>query len=207
MKTVQTVKISFVKYRDPNLGVIAGHILSCMNGNPDFPDPIPVLADITTALEAYEKGLKNAESRAALDVRLKNEARRTLTLLLKELGLYIISVAKGDVVMMERSGFPLSKVPSPRTTSNPGPVTLKRGNSSGKMEAFIKPERPSHSYLFQITNSDPALGEVSWDSYGSTVNKFVFTGLVRGSQYWVRVVAIGPRGQQVTGPNSTDIAA
>lgn len=206
MKTVQTVKTSFARYADANVEVATGHILSSMDGNPNFPGPIPVIAQITSAAEVYHNALLAAQSRAPQDIRVKNDARRTLTQLLKELGLYIIAAAKGDVIMMSTTGFPLSKVPSPRTTTNPGPVTLRRGNSSGKMEALIKPEKPSPGYLFQITNSDPALGEVSWNSHGSTVNKFVFTGLVRGSQYWVRAVAIGPRGQQVTGPYSSDIA-
>lgn len=205
MKTVQTVKTSFARYTDANVEVTASHILSKMDGNPNFPGPIPVLAEISDALEVYDNALMAAQSRAPQDIRVKNEARRNLTLLLKELGLYIIATAKGDVIKMATSGFSLSKVPSPRITDNPGPVILKQGNSSGKLEALIKPERPSPSYLFQITSSDPALGEVSWNSYGSTVNKFVFTGLVRGATYWVRAVAIGGRGQQVVGAYSSEI--
>lgn len=208
MKRISTIRVSFTKHSDANVKVAAGHIVQCMTNNPDFPEPLPLVGQITTALEVYRVALANAQSRAVLDIKIKNEARRELTALLRELGLYIISVAKGDEMMMRRTGFPMTKPGTPQTVTNPGIPKLARGSSSGMMEATIKPERKSRSYLFQITDSDPANGiQVTWQSYGSTTNKHVFSGLMRGTQYWVRVVAIGSRGQQVCGPHTSDIAA
>lgn len=204
MKQVQRLRISFAKYSDAKLDVVTAHILKCMKDNPDFPTPIPTLAELGVALENYRTALRNAQSRASLSVALKNEARRVLIDLLKELGLYIMSVSKGNLVVLSGCGYPLSKVPGPRTISPPGPVLLKIGDSSGKMEASVKPEKPSPTYLFQVTNVDPG-GEAEpvWNSFGSTVNKFTFSGLQPRTQYWFRAASIGSRGQQIFGPSSS----
>ena len=164
---------------------------------------IPNRSKIAAALVTYRTALENAKTRNPSGMPEKNEARRVLAGLLRDLGLYIMSVAKGNLVILSGCGYPLTKVRTPRTISNPGIATLVRGNSSGKMEASVKPEKPSPGYVFQITSTDPDLeSETVWFSYGSIVNKYVFTGLAPGTKYWVRVAAVGPRGQQVLGPIS-----
>lgn len=206
MKAQQKLKISFVKYSDASQDVLTSHILKCMKNNPDFPNPIPPLVELETALGAFRIALVNSQTRATVDVAIKNQARRVLLALLKELGLYIMSVSKGNQLILSGCGYPLTKVPGPRSISNPGPVLLKRGDN-GRMDASVKPEKPSPGYLFQVTNTDPA-GEVEpvWTSYGSTVNKFVFTGLVPRSQYWFRAASIGSRGQQIFGATTAEYA-
>lgn len=113
----------------------------------------------------------------------------------------IIGNANGNSEMLNSTGYPIAKIPVPRTIGNPGTVFLKPGISSGMMEASVKPEKPASTYLFQITGINPESEEkVEWSSYGSTVSKFVFTDLVPRKQYWIRVMGVGERGQRAAGP-------
>jgi len=207
MKTNPRLKISFDKESDSNLNFIAAYILICMTDNVYFTTPVPSLAEVSAALEAYRAALEDAKSRNPTSIAIKNEKRGLLLGLLKNLGLYIMSVANGSQVILSSCGYPLAKVPGPRTICDPGLASLKKGDSSGKMEASVKPPKPCPGFLFQICNMDPESGaEPAWISFGSTVNKYVFTNLVPGTKYWVRAASIGARGQQIFGPVSSEFA-
>ena len=203
----QKLKTGFSRYTDTVVDLLTAYILICMTGNTYFPNPTPTLAQLAESLARFRSALEGAKTRASLAIAQKNAARQELESLLKALGLYIMSVASGDGLALASTGYPMTKVPGPRTISNPGFVSLGRGDSSGEMVASVKPEQPSPGYIFQISNADPAAeGETVWNSMGSTVNKCRFTGLVSGSKYWVRVIAIGARGQMVLGPVSSEFA-
>lgn len=207
MKTQTKLRISFGKESDTNLDLIAAYIIICMTDNPDFPNPIPTLAEVVAALTAFRTALEDAKTKASASIAKKNQARRVLLGLLRDLGLYIMSLAKGNTVILSECGYPFAKTPGPRTISSPGHVYLTPGNSSGKMEASVKPEKPSPTFLFQISSIDPASGEeIVWQSFVSTVSKFVFTGLEPGKRYWVRAASGGARGQQIFGPVSSEFA-
>ncbi|HEY8661587.1 MAG TPA: hypothetical protein VIL78_21300 [Hanamia sp.] len=196
MKQLQKLRINFSKYTDANLDLITAFILICMTGNPYFLNPVPPLAEIQAALVKYRAALESAKTRASLSVAEKNEARQELEGLLKDLGLFIMSAAKGNLAVLVSSGYPLTKVPEPRIITNPGYVFLQKGISSGLLEASVKPEKPAASYLYQICSTDPESGtEPVWISYVATSGKYVFTNLQPGKKYWVRIAAVGARGQ------------
>jgi hypothetical protein len=203
----QKLKTGFSRFTDTVFDLLTAYILICMTGNANFPTPIPILAEIEAALANFRTALEGAKTRASLAIAQKNAARRELEFLLKSLGLYLMSVANGDAVALASTGYPMTKVPGPRTISNPGFVTLDKGDSSGEMVASVKPDQPSPGYIFQISSTDPtAEGETVWNSSGSTVNKYKFTGVVPGKKYWVRVIAVGSRGQMVYSPISAEFA-
>lgn len=206
MKTLK-LKIGFGKESDSRLAVIASFIVTCMTGNVFFPD-IPTVAELVTAVAAYVKALEDAKSRSTELVAKKNQCRTVVLQLLKSLGMTIMGAANGNSEKLNSTGYPIAKAPGPRTIGNPGTVFLKAGISSGMLDALVKPEKPAPSYLFQITDTDPeSVEKVEWITYGSTVSKFVFTGLVPRKQYWAKVVSVGPRGQRVAGPVISGYAA
>jgi hypothetical protein len=197
MNYAPKLRTSFKKFKDADLDLVAAFIIISMKDNPNFLDPVPPIIQIEAALDIYRKALEAAKSRASLSVVNKNKARQVLESLLSDLALYIMSVAKGELAVLASTGFPLTKAPTPRSISDPGPVSLNKGKTSGLMDASVKPEKPAPGYLFQISSTDPAgEGETVWNSFGSTANKFTFIGLTAGSKYWVRVAAVGARGQQ-----------
>jgi hypothetical protein len=203
----QKLKINFSRSTDTVVDLLTAYILICMTGNTYFPNPTPTLTQLAESLSSFRNALEDAKTRASLAIAQKNAARRELESLLKALGLYIMSIANGDVVALASTGYPMTKVPGPRTISNPGFVSLEKGDSSGEMVASIKPDKPSPGYIYQISSTDPAAeGETVWNSFGSTANKCRFTGLVPGSKYWVRVIAIGARSQMAYSPVSSEFA-
>lgn len=198
MKTLK-LKIGFTRNSDSLLSVIAAFIVTCLTNNVFFPGLN--IAELVAASTAFAKALEDAKTRSIESVAKKNQCRVVLTQALKSVGLTIMGIANGDSEMLNSTGYPIAKTPGPRTIGNPGTVFLKPGISSGMVDAWVKPEKPAPSYLFQITGTDPESEEKSeWNSFGSTVGKFTFTDLVPRKQYWIKVIAVGARGQRVAGP-------
>ena len=198
MKSLK-LKLGLAKESDSNVSILAAFILTCLTNNLFF--PTLTLAELTAAVAAFAKALEDAKSRSTESVAKKNQCRLVLLQTLKSLGLTIMGIANGDSEMLNSAGYPIAKTPGPRTIGNPGTVFLKTGISSGMVEASVKPEKPAPSYLFMITDTNPESEErVEWISFGSTVGKFIFTDLVPRKQYWVKIIAVGPRGQRVAGP-------
>ena len=207
MKT-QKVRTNFDRELDSPLAVLLAFIVTCMTNNVFFPNLGPTVTELAAAVAAFVKSLEDAQSRSKESIATKNRCRRIVLEIAGKLGRSINAEAQGDSEKLDTTGLPLTKTPGPRTIGNPGTVFLKPGISSGMLEASVKPDKPAPVYMFEITTTDPESGEeVIWISFASKVSKFVFTGLVPRKQYWVRVVAVGSRGQRVTGPVFTAYAA
>lgn len=208
MSQLQKLRINFKKFTDSEFDLLAAYILICMTGNTFFPNPTPTLEQLSVSLGQFREALEGAKTRASLAIAQKNAARRELESILKSLGLYLMSVGGDEVLALASTGYPFTKVPGLRTISNPGYVLLEKGDSTGEMVASVKPDKPAPSYIFQVSSTDPE-GEVPaiWNSFGSTVGRFKFTNLVPGGKYWVRVIAIGSRGQTAYSPVSSDFVS
>ena len=178
-----------------------GNIVLSLTDNPAFPSPIPPLADVQDALSTYSAALVTAESLGRDNVSAKNQARAILELLLGQLGRYVMFVANGDENALVSSGFPLAKDPQPRTLVNPGNVTLENGISTGELISSVAKGNAS-GFVHQIADILPTEATV-WTSHPSSSRKYVFKNLTPGKQYWVRVIAIGFRGQQAISNVST----
>jgi hypothetical protein len=61
------------QYSDPELGVMANHVVEQMTGNANFPNPNPTLDVITAANEAYLQALNKAQGGSKEDTVIKNK--------------------------------------------------------------------------------------------------------------------------------------
>lgn len=186
---LQKISISFSKYSDADFLNKAEHILQSMAGNPAFPDPIPTLAELGTAVTKYSNDLVAAAGLGRNNVAEKNQSRTQLELLLGQLGMFVMFVGNGNLAILTSSGYTLTKEPEPNYITNPGNVTLLNGVTSGEMVSMVKTVKAAKSYLHQITDQQPAETTV-WTSTPSSRSKFVFKNLEPGKKYWVRVAAI-----------------
>ena len=194
MKT-QKINISFSNYSDADFENKVGHILASITGNPAFPAPIPTLADVQAALTKYSADLIAAATLDRVAVAEKNQSRQQLELLIAQLGMYVMFIANGDLVILTSSGYTLSKSPGPRYITNPGSVQLANGITSGELMASVKAVSGAISYVYQIATEEPT-DNTHWESTTSSRSKFMFTDLVPGKRYWVKVAATG-RDEQI----------
>jgi hypothetical protein len=196
---LQRVRLSFRLFTDADFLTKAEFILISMTGNASFPTPVPVLADVETAVAAYSDALNAAEGLGRVNVAWKNKTRTDLETILIQLGMYVMSVANGDAAMLTSSGFTLTKAPEPRYITNPGNVTLSNGVTSGELTDAVASVRGARIYYHEITDTAPT-EETVWVRNQSSRSKYVFTGLTPGKQYWVRVAAVGS-GEQIAYSN------
>ena len=131
---------------------------------------------------------------------------------LKQLGMYVMCIANGDVTALGSSGYTLSKIPSPNYITNPGNVSLSNGITAGVVQSSVPAVKGGKSYLHQIyaepatsnaaTFSIDAVEDSQWITYTSSKSRYTFTDLQPGVRYWVRAAVIGSKNQIAYGPAS-----
>jgi hypothetical protein len=193
------ILINFGSYTDANLKKKADFILQSMTGSAVFTNPIPTLAVVQAAIDAYSAALVNAATSDRNAVAVKNECRATLIGLLKQLGMYVMIVANGNITDLTSSGFTLAKTPAPVYITAPGSPIMSIGVNAGQLKSAVPRVPGAKLYFHQIT-PDPLTDTSNWQSIDSSRSKNTFTSLDAGKKYWVRVVANGSGGQQAMGP-------
>lgn len=198
MKT-QKISISFTTYTDANLLTKSEFILQSMTNNPAFANPVPPLTDLQTAVNDYSTALTNAATLDRNAVSIKNDKRAALEAILKQLGMYVMYVANGDVTILVSSGFSLTKLPAPSHLDTPGYPDLVNGSSSGQLLSSSPRITGAVCYLHEIT-AEPLSDSSVWQSTPKSKSNNTFTGLEAGKKYWVRMAAVGTSDQVTYGP-------
>ena len=182
------LNLSTSSYSDADFASKAYYVLASMTGNASFPDPVPPLTELASAVEAFGLSLSGAKAGTHALVAAKNEKRAKLEGIFVQLGMYVMYVANGNTEMLVSSGYSLSKQREPVYITNPGNVTLKNGVTSGNLESTVATVKGSKLYLHQITDAAPSADTV-WDTRTCTRSRYTFKELVPGKKYWVRVAA------------------
>src|SRR5690606_1093514 len=119
-------KIGFHRKKDDELATDAGAIYHAIDGNDAFTAPVPSLEELWSALELYRSRLERVRATGALlDTTLKKQSRIELMQVLRDLGSYVRRIAKGDLAIIQSSGFEVCADPAPgRTAHTPENVTL-----------------------------------------------------------------------------------
>jgi hypothetical protein len=185
---------SFASLSDGNLESKTHEILTSMTGNTNFPTPIPALADVTTAADAYTAALAKAGTGNRIDVADKNAKRETLIGLLRSLSTYVNLVAKGDAAMILSSGFNISKDRQPVALTKPENLRVENGLGSGQLFVTVKAVKGAYAYLHEYT-TDATLAPGSWVTTNSTASRYTFNNLQPGTLYYCRVGAVGSNNQ------------
>jgi uncharacterized protein YbaP (TraB family) len=86
---IQKITLNFKRLRDSVFENKAKHILESMTDNPNFPDPIPTLVQLQTAITNYSNALVAAAELGKNNVANKNKYRSELELLLFQLGMFV----------------------------------------------------------------------------------------------------------------------
>ncbi len=108
-RPVTKISASFANLSDAKLFYKANHICESISASDYYKSPRPGVKYLQEALTRFELSLKVAHIKTRINVFNKNEARKDLIGLLKELGHYVNYTAKGNLEMLASSGFDISK--------------------------------------------------------------------------------------------------
>ncbi len=199
-KSMNTIKaiIDFSSYTAAELGPAAQTIHNSLAANAStFASPPVTVAALQTLITTYDTALVARASNAKVDVIAFNEARVALEDALGVLGGYVNMVAKGDAMIVEKSGFPSYDTSHPANPAPPAAPTnlrLRQSELSGTIVARYKPDRHGSTNEVQINTGDPNT-EANWHLKGIFQGgKAEMDGLTPGAMVWVRVRTVGLKG-------------
>ena len=165
-----------------------------------FVTPPVGMSALQTLITTYNAKLAARASRASSDVLAFNLARHDLAVARHDLGLYVNLTAKGDPVIVDKSGFPSYSFcggATPGPSPIPGPpqdLRLRNGDLSTTAVARCKPDRPNSFNVAQICTGDPTV-EANWKTVMQfSGGKVTISGLTVGATVWVRIATVGPGG-------------
>lgn len=198
MSTTIKAVISFQSYTDGNLGPTAQTIHDKMTLNADiFDDPPVTMVVFQGQITDYMAKLSARASRATADVMAFNAARELLEETLGDLGGYVNIVAKGDGLIVEKSGFPFygtDKAPDTTPPNAPADLRLKHSELPGGFIARYKPEKRGSVNEVQTSTGDPN-NEADWVQKAIIKGgRAEIMGFPPGTIVWVRVRTVGIKG-------------
>ena len=178
-------------YTDTELSVTATNITDSMTGNAYFEKPTPTLEEVKATIVSYNASLAKAEKGSPDDRLVKNSWRAKLENNLKDLGLYVQLISKGDSLIISSSGFYTNKKPAPvGPLSKPENVSVKMGDNAGTVLVNCDTISSATFYEFEYAEIT-ADGVLNWIHKTSTKHKLLIDGLTSGHQYVFRVAGAG----------------
>jgi hypothetical protein len=188
------VALMLSKVSVPQFIAEARHFVQSMSGNVFFPNPNPVLTDISANATALEAAYAVSQTRVKGSAEKRDVEVRALHLKLKSLAIYVEGIANtnpdlADAVIASagmQEKRPNSKgahVFSVKLGAKPGEVLLRtKGLKRG-------------SYIYEMS-TDPNLAPANWIViYQGLTMKFLKTGLTSGTRYFFRYSTIDKNGQ------------
>ena len=176
--------ISYEKYKDLEIADIATHIILSMTNNPAFPAPPVPIKNIQTALTAYNEALKKSYEGSKADTATKNLKRKEMQAFLSTLGNYVNTVADGDTVMLDNSGFPISKNPE-AVGVLPAPAYLHITDSGVKGQLTVNVAHVDKATAYVVLYCEaPALEDITkWQAKLLTKSSGTISGLKSTTRY------------------------
>lgn len=186
-----TILRSFKRYREDELNIKTSVIIQCLTGNSHFPTPQPSLAEINQSRMAFLDALvasKTGDKQATLH---KKECRSILEKQLELLGLYVNMNCLDNEVIAKSSGFEIKKKGKPvGILAKPSNLRVVNGPVKGTLIANTDKINRAKSYIYQITTA-PLTETSIWETHVSSRKKMVFENLPSGTEYAIKVAAVG----------------
>lgn len=189
-KRLEKAKTGFGNLRDYALIETAQYIVEKMTNNINFPNPTVPLANISRAIKAFQSAYEKSRHGTREDTMEKNLKRKELINNLSSLGFYVNSVAQGNGIKLESSGFDLTKTPE-SVGYPPAPQYLKISEGENPGEAYVDidpvPKAAGYVFLYAPTPAPEANEEWYMKTFSSSKN--YITGLKSGVKYSFKAAA------------------
>jgi Fibronectin type III domain len=194
---ILTITNGFAKLTDANLDLRANQIHTAMNGNANFPSPVPSMDTFGDAILAFSAALNESRDGDRLKVAIKNQKRDELVDILHLLADFVLFKSAGDSVIAISSGFSIGKQPAPAPPiTKPENLRVLQGENSGQLSTKVKQVKGAKSYLHQYA-TDVMMAQNNWLNIFCTRSSCMIDDLQPGTKYNVRVAAVGPKDQLV----------
>ncbi|MEI6056508.1 MAG: hypothetical protein WCR55_10675 [Lentisphaerota bacterium] len=182
--------ISFVKIKDHELGDLAQNIVTKMTGNTAFPKPVPALTVVQTAIKEYADALTKCQDGNKLDTATKNAKRAVLEKHLAHLGNYVNNIAEGDLILLDSTGIPLTKLPEPIGIL-PAPTNFRVTDGDNPGEVCVQTDKVEKALTYVVVFATvPAPANIEdWHAKTFSSVKNWIAGLESGKKYIFKVAA------------------
>ncbi|MBL0129274.1 MAG: fibronectin type III domain-containing protein [Flavobacteriales bacterium] len=178
-------------------------VVSKMDGNLNFPTPVPALPTVTTALAKLKTAIILAESRALEAIDARDLAAADVRILLTQLCEYVNFTSGTDLGVAITSGFEPVRKPEPITLGVPVKVMATVSEYAECVDLDWQRVPGATMYHVYMGEGDPAT--ITWNFVGaSTRRNRRVAGLVSGKLYSFRIAAVGAAGE---GPASEIVSS
>ena len=197
MRTLK-VNTSFKIKKDAEILQYGLTIIAAMKDNANFPTPTPTLDEVQMAVDDYQEKLAKASQKGSpLDISVKNESKKALAKVLKNLAFYVNAVGEGNLPVLLSSGFPLSAQPiAGLLPEEPVRLRMTDGSLSGQIRFdFDKVDR-AILYEYCYASERDANGDLIWSDRLTTSTSInnTLSPTQPGLTYYIRVRAVNRNG-------------
>jgi hypothetical protein len=183
----------FDRMPDADLQAATGQIIDDLTENFTTAPGLPALV---TAYDAYTAALSKAMGGSTIEKAIKNQKKEELAFQHHQMIAYVVLTSAGDRTMAAKSGYPLVREASPTELTAATNQQVKNGPNPGELQYSFTKVEAAKSYIYQCT-PEPLTEASNWDSFYGNKRGYLFTGLIPGKQYWVRVGALGIDGKLI----------
>ena len=211
VKQKAKIKLDLRGKADAQLAPFCQAIITAMEDNPNFPDPVPPSPIFNGTVENYATKLQRHLLAKAAALQAKNEKDIARALVEKQVNTradYVQTRSGGDAAIILSAGMPLRATRSPiGDLPPPQNLRIELNGTAGLMILTWNRVPKSLSYVIQW--SEAATAERNWISLKTTTDrKLLLTETVLGMTYAFRVATIGgASGQSQWSPEVLRMAA
>ena len=190
---MKTIRLGMSKLSVPEKIQKAKNIISHMDGNPNFSNPNPTLAQVATAVSALEKAYEDAMD--------GGKSRRVMLLhrdsqlcgLMQSLAGYVQSVSGGEETVINSSGFDVKRMVRSAVVQATNPTNVRGKSTNLPGEVIIRWDGAKGARIYV---TEMSVDGTNWTSCGmSTKVKLIISGLTVGSKMMFRVAGLSAVGQ------------
>lgn len=170
--------------------------LAALTGNPNFPTPVPPLAQQKNDCDALEVANVAVAKNGGKEDRLTQRAAvRKVKDNIRILAGYVQAESGGDPIKIASAAFETRNVPQPPKPM-PAPANLRLVITTlpGELRARWGGVRDKRIYLVEITDGDPLVPANFKPLVMTSRNYHLISGLESHKPYSVRVLAVGALG-------------
>jgi len=173
----------------------AAYIIAAMDGNLNFPDPVPSIATVTAAHAMLVQAIEEAKSFARSAIAAKNLAAEELRGMLSRLAGHVNCAARGNLEIALSSGFLQRKQREAVVLYSPELLVARTGERNGSID--LNWRRVPGVKMYKVYRTQGEVNDESiWECVLTTTRtRCAIMGSERSAYYSFRITALGAAGE------------